>query len=253
MRKTIAFAVMALAGSACASMSPAAKDVKVYQATVATEDTSAPPLPSGCKMLGASGPIEQQQEDREISDPYRAERIQTANLGGNVLYLRSYLFKRLMKIDCPVGDTSPGCMNRSQNWYRVDFKSYACDTAALDTLANAPPPPSPAVFRFELVKTKPASTSPAAASTSAAAAPPAAAPAPVPTAAPAPAKTAAAAAETAALKAQVLELMKEGVGTDVIRLYVRAHPPAVPLTAEEIIDWKKSGIPDAVIEATFSK
>ena len=47
--------------------------------------------------------------------------------------------------------------------------------------------------------------------------------------------------------------MQEGVGADVIKLYVRSHPLAAPLTADEIIDWKRSGIADAVIEATFAR
>ncbi len=45
--------------------------------------------------------------------------------------------------------------------------------------------------------------------------------------------------------------MQEGVGADVILSYVRANRLAAPLTAEEIIDWKKSGISDALTRATF--
>ncbi len=148
-----------------------------------------------------------------------------------------------MKIDCPVGDTSPGCMDRSQSWYRVKFESYACNAAGLQTLAEAPLPSSPSIFRFELVKKSPTPTPPAAPAV-------AAAPTPVPASAPAPAVPS---ADAAALKAQVLALMKEAVGTDVIRLYVRSHPLAAPLTAEEIIEWKRAGIADTIIEATFSK
>ncbi len=230
---------------ACASLTPQGADVKVYQADLAERDAVAPPLPEGCKRLGASGPIEQQQEDREISDPYRTERNRTASLGGNVLYVQSYRFMNLMKLDCPVGDTSPGCMDRSQSWYRVKFESYACDAPALQALAEAPPPASPSVFRFELVKKTPRSTA-----SSASAAPVAAATTPVPARAPAPAVPS---SDAAALKAQVLALMREDVGADVIRLYVRSHPLAAPLTAEEIIDWKKAGIAETVIEATFSR
>jgi hypothetical protein len=225
---------------ACASLTSTSQgaDVKVYQADLAERDAAAPPLPEGCRRLGASGPIEQQQEDREISDPYRTERSRTASLGGNVLYVQSYRFMNLMKIDCPVGDTSPGCMDRSQSWYRVTFESYACNAPALQALAEAPPPASPSVFRFELVKKTPKPESSAAPATPAS---PAAAVTPVP--APAP--------DAAALKAQVLALMQEGVGADVIRLYVRSHALAAPLTADEIIDWKRSGIAETIIEATF--
>lgn len=217
---------------ACASLTPQAADVKVYQAELPERDSVAPALPGGCKPLGGSGPIDQQQEDREIGDPYRTERSRTASLGGNVLYVQSYRFMNLMKLDCPVGDTSPGCMDRSQSWYRVKFESYACDGPALQALAEAPPPSTPGVFRFELAKKSSRPSPPAA---------PAAA-APTPTAPP---------PDAAALKSQVLALMQEGVGADVIRLYVRSHPLAAPLTADEIIDWKKSGIAETIIEATF--
>ncbi len=222
---------------ACAALTPQGADVKVYQAELAERDAVAPALPEGCKLLGGSGPIDQQQEDREISDPYRTERNRTASLGGNVLYVQSYRFMNLMKLDCPVGDTSPGCMDRSQSWYRVKFESYACNAPALQALAEAPPPASPSVFRIDLAKKKPAPAAPAA--------PVAAAPAPAPA-------TSAPARDAAELKAQVLALMQEGVGADVVRLYVRSHPLAAPLTADEIIDWKRSGIAETIIEATFA-
>ena len=53
------------------------------------------------------------------------------------------------------------------------------------------------------------------------------------------------------MKTQILDLMREGIGTDVIRSFVRAHPLSTPLSAAEIIDWKKAGIPDTVIDAPF--
>ncbi len=55
------------------------------------------------------------------------------------------------------------------------------------------------------------------------------------------------------MKTQILDLMREGIGTDVIRSFVRAHPLSTPLSAAEIIDWKKAGIPDTVIDATFPR
>jgi len=210
--------------------------VKVYQADVATADAPAPPLPEGCRLLRTWGPIDQEQQAREISDPYLNERNQTAALGGNILYLRSYRLMNLMKTDCPVGDKSPGCMDQSQSWYKVTFQSYACAADALAELATAPQPPNTAVFRWELKKKTP---TPEQASSAAPAAPPTS-----PTAA----ATAGGAAE---LKAKVLALQQEGVGTDVIVSFVRANRPAAPLTAEEIIDWKKAGISDEVIRATF--
>ena len=137
MRRTILLA-LALAGAGCATLTPEGKSVKVYQADVTSADQPAPPLPDGCKRLKEWGPIDQQQQAREISDPYLQERNTTAAAGGNVLYLRSFRFKNLMKIDCPVGNTSPGCMDSEQSWYKVTFESYACDAGALAELATRP-------------------------------------------------------------------------------------------------------------------
>ena len=51
------------------------------------------------------------------------------------------------------------------------------------------------------------------------------------------------------LKANILEMMRAGVGSDVIVRYVRSVSLPAPLTAEEIVDWKKSGISDSVLAA----
>jgi len=251
MRRTILLA-LTLAGAGCATLTPAGKSVKVYQADVASADQPAPPLPEGCKRLKEWGPIDQQQEAREISDPYLQERNTTAAAGGNVLYLRSFRFKNLMKIDCPVGNTSPGCMDSEQSWYKVTFESYACDAGALAELATVPPPTVGSIFKWELKKKTAAATvapppaAPAAPAASVAppSAPVAAAPAPRPAAV-------AGGISVSALKAKILDLQHEGVGADVIVSYVRANRPPAALTADEIIDWKKSGIPDEVIRATF--
>ncbi len=236
MRKIMVLALAGLA-AACASLTPAGKQVKVYQADVSAADQPAPPLPDGCRLLETWGPIDQEQEAREISDPYLAQRNQTAAHGGNILYLRSYRFKDLPKTDCPVGDKSQGCMDQSQSWYKVTFNSYACDPSALAELSTAPQPSNTAVFRWELKKKSPTPASVAAG-----------APIPAPTPAP---RAAAGTVGSAELKEKILALQKEGIGNDVIVSYVRANRLRAPLTAEEIIDWKKAGISDEVIRATF--
>jgi hypothetical protein len=63
--------------------------------------------------------------------------------------------------------------------------------------------------------------------------------------------TEAAAISSAELKAKVLDLMKESLGTDVIASYVRTKRLAPALTADEILDWKKAGIADEVIKAAL--
>jgi len=239
MKTPIVCMLLGALGIACVSLTKQGAQVRVYQADVETAEAPAPPLPDGCRLLKTWGPIDQQQQEREISDPYLSQRNQTAALGGNVLYLRSYRFRNLMKTDCSVGDKSPGCMDNLQSWYKVTFGSYACDAPALAELAAAPQPANAAIFRWELKKKTPAPEEPKTVQAAPAAAP-------TPSAAPI------ASVGAASLKSKIVALLQEGVGADVIVAYVRANRLASPLTAEEIIDWKRSGIPDEVIRATFS-
>lgn len=55
----------------------------------------------------------------------------------------------------------------------------------------------------------------------------------------------------AELRAKILELMKNGVSVDVIAGYVRSRRLAQPLTADEILAWRKDGVPDDVIKAAL--
>jgi hypothetical protein len=245
MKKSVAVAILAAVAAGCVSLTAGGKNVRVYQADLDSPEAVAPPLPDGCRLVGTSGPIEQEHEALTKSDPYLAQRNETAALGGNVLYLTSYLSKRLLKTDCPIGATAAsGCENNSQNWYKVSFRSYACDDASLAELAESPEPISPSVFRITFGKKKTPTPAPSGA---AAAATTPETPSPAATGAPAP--SAPVGAQN--LKTKILDLMHANVGTDVILSFVRANRPAIPLTADQIIDWKKSGIPDEVIRAAF--
>lgn len=55
------------------------------------------------------------------------------------------------------------------------------------------------------------------------------------------------------LKAEIVKMMDAGVGVDVIVGYVRGVKTESALTPEEIIDWKASHIPDAVIAAAVGR
>jgi hypothetical protein len=59
--------------------------------------------------------------------------------------------------------------------------------------------------------------------------------------------------DAAVLKANIVALMREGVGTDVIVRYVWSQKLSQPLAAEEILAWKKDGISDEVIKAALSE
>lgn len=55
------------------------------------------------------------------------------------------------------------------------------------------------------------------------------------------------------LEAKILELMTAGVGADVIAGYVKGVKLSAPLTSEQIVEWKKTGISDAVLAAVVSR
>lgn len=55
----------------------------------------------------------------------------------------------------------------------------------------------------------------------------------------------------AELKSKILEMIKANVGESVIASYVRGIRLSAKLLAEEIVDWKRSGIPEGVIEAAL--
>ncbi len=234
MREAIGCALLAVASFACKSLTPQGAEVRVYQADLKTEDAPTPPLPEACRLLATEGPIQQEEQARHIGDPYRAQRNDTAARGGNVLLVRSYRFVTLKRTECAESQARD-CPDSAQNWYRVSFESYACDASALAALAELKPAPEGGLFVWTLNKKEPSGTA-------SAAAPPSSPPAAVP---------AAPSGGASALKSQVLTLVQEGVGTDVIAAYVRSHRPIPPLTAEEILDWKKAGISEEIIRATF--
>jgi len=55
------------------------------------------------------------------------------------------------------------------------------------------------------------------------------------------------------LKANILGMMRSGIGSDVIVRYVQSVSLPAPLTAEQIIDWKGSGVPDSVLAAVVGR
>jgi hypothetical protein len=159
-----------------------------------------------------------------MEDPYRKRRLETAEKGGNVLLVLSKRTVTRPNLDCPSGDTSPGCLASSKSWFRVSFEEYACDAEARKGLAELKPAESQGGISIPLSSPKPRETPVAAV---AAVAPP-------------------------ELKAKVLEMRSAGVSPEVLLAYVKGQRVSRKMTAEEIIDWTKSGIPDAVIEAAAS-
>ena len=256
MRTATITILLAVGLSACSSsqLTPGGAKVEVYETHHRSSEGLAK-LPQGCKYLASTGPIDQQAPDRLVYDPYRKQRNWTAEQGGNVLLLRSSVLMSLPKTECPPNDRSYDCQETLQTWYRVEFEAFACDPSALETLAtvgkeNLPDDKLAWWWPFGKKKAAQGTTPAPAAATSAPAAPAVAA---APASAPAPASVAAAGLTTAELKSKILDLMHESVSTDVIVAYVKSRRVATALGADEIIDWKKSGIAESVIEAAISQ
>jgi hypothetical protein len=205
---------------ACASAPrPMRPSVDVYEADMASPPASRR-MPEGCRILAATGPVDQMESERAMDDPYKPQRSETLRKGGNVLLVLSERTVTRPNLDCPSGDTSADCLRRGQSWYRVKFEQYACTPEASRELAE----PRPEHRRGGI--TIPLSAPKAAAS-------PALAP--------------------GELKGKLLEMSRAGVAPDVLLAYVKGQRLSRKLTAEDIIDWTKSGIPDAVIEAAASR
>ncbi len=212
--------LVTVAAGACASAPRnAGPSVAVYEA-----EASAPPasrrMPEACRLLASSGPVDQMESERAMDDPYKGQRRETAEKGGNVLLVLSERTVTRPNLDCPSGDTSADCLRRGQSWYRVKFEQYACAPEAARQLAETRPEARRGGITIPLSSPK-------------AAANPAVAP--------------------RELKEKLLEMSRAGVAPDVLLAWVRGQRLSRKLTAEDIIDWTKSGIPDAVIEAAASR
>ena len=205
---------------ACAS-APREKrpSVDVYEADMASP-AAARRLPEGCRLLASSGPVDQMESERAMDDPYKGQRRETLQKGGNVLLVLSERTVTRPNLDCPSGDTSADCLRQGQSWYRVKFEEYSCSPEAARDLADRPSEPRRGGITIPLSSPKPAAS-------------PAVAP--------------------RELKEKLLEMSRAGVAPEVILAYVKGQRLSRKLTAEDIIAWTKAGIPDAVIEAAASR
>jgi hypothetical protein len=245
MKRDLVLALLASLAASCATTqsAPQGPNVKVYEANAKTP-ADARRLPEGCRLLTTAAPVDQMESERLVSDPYHRQRVDTAAKGGNVLLVLSDRYRSLPRTDCAPSDNSPDCQSRAQNWYKVSFESYACDAPSLEALASVQPNSTGVASWWPFGKEKPQAG---------AATPPSSSPAPASASSAAPASAAASGISPSELKSKVLVLMREGVGTDVIVAYVKSKPVSAALTAEEILDWKKSGIADSVIEAALAQ
>ena len=216
----ITFVLLVACGVACASAPRQMRSsVEVYEADMASPP-AARRLPEACRLLAASEPVDQMESERAVNDPYKRQRRETAQKGGNVLLVLSELTVTRPNLDCPSGDTSADCLRRGQSWYRVKFEQYACTREAARELAELRPEPRRGGITIPLSSPKTATTL---------------------------------ALAPRELKEKLLEMTRAGVAPDVLLAYVKGQRLSRKMTAEDIIDWTKAGIPDAVIEAAASR
>jgi hypothetical protein len=228
--KLIWLLVMASAGCAVAGRSSKGPAVAVYEAQ-ARQPAAQRAMPGGCRLIASSGPIDQMESERASGDPYRQQRRETAERGGNVLLALSETLVNRPTTDCPSNDTSPDCLKSGQSWYRVRFEEYACSPEAASRLAALPAEPGRGGITILFGSPRKP---------------------PFPEAPPGSAPRAGAPFSPAELKTKVLAMMQEHVAPEVILAFVRGQALTRRLTAEEIIDWTRAGIPDAVILSATS-
>lgn len=213
--KKLAFVLLALTGLGCATTAGRdASSVRVFEADGPVRPVGAP-LIDGCRLVGSLASYNQQESERAADDPFRNERRESAGQGGNVLLVRSEPLVRRPNLECPSADRSPGCLAGSRSWYRVSFETHACSPEALRLLETRA---EAATGREPLLSWKLASPR----------------------------------AGVQQVKTRILAMMQEGVGTEVIVAYVQGQRVR-KLTADDIIDWKRAGIPEDVIRAAASK
>lgn len=215
MKKLLLVWIAAPVWLACASttLSREGARVRVYESVAATSAET--PMPGGCRLVAQAGPRDQEESERAAADPYRKERNEAAEKGGNVLLVSTQPLLTRPNLDCSPSDKSPQCLEASQTWYRVSFGSYACAPDAivsLDRAAESAPSSGP-IFSWKLGQSK---------------------------------------LRIAQMKSKILSMMQEGVGTDVIVAWVRGQRLKGKLTPEDIVDWKKSGIDERVIQAALA-
>jgi hypothetical protein len=215
MKKAFRLALLAPLGVAgcTTALTKGGTEVKVFSAE--PEVKNAPNgLPEGCRLLETTAPFDQEENERLGYDPYAKQRDEVAAKGGNVLLVFSQTLIRQPSQDCSPNSQTYDCLAGSQTWYRVSFGYYACAPEALQTLeaqAESSKAPGP-IFSWKFGSSRVAVTQ---------------------------------------MKSKILAMMKEGVGTDVIVAYVKGERLKQKLTSNDIIDWKKAGIDDKVIQAAL--
>jgi hypothetical protein len=258
MKRPTGLLLAALALTGCATaLSKEGAQVRVYGADSSLLSKHSGAV-EGCRLLETTSPVLEEESERAAKDPYRKHRDAAGALGGNVLLVFSDVVQRRPSLDCSPRDTSPECLETSQTWYRTSFGYYACApeaAARLDLEARSQQAPGPIFsLKFKKKSAAPAPAAPSAASTPASvpAAAPAPATAPAP-AAPPPPPAAPAGVGATELQKKVLSMMDAGVGVDVIAAWVASLPSRPTLSADDVIEWKKSGIDEKVIRAALAR
>lgn len=66
-------------------------------------------------------------------------------------------------------------------------------------------------------------------------------------------RSSSAAVSPGALLSEVVRLQGEGLGSDILISYIRQQVLTAPLTAEDLVHWKRAGLPESVIQAALDR
>src|SRR5262245_17074981 len=131
-------ALLLLAALGCASSRAPSPGIPVYEAMASGSAAGPPPL-EGCRSLAALPAVELSDYERYGDDPYRRERREASEKGGNVLLASVRTLVNRPNLECPSSDRSPSCLRSGRSWYRIGFDVYSCSPEALTRLAALPP------------------------------------------------------------------------------------------------------------------
>lgn len=136
-RSTALVALLVTGLSRCATVSPDAHRVMVFEAPL-----DGPPavrkMPQGCRLL-ATGP---RRSTTELDltgqkDPFRAERIGAAAAGGNALLVLKRQTHSRSDFECPGSSPITDCPPSFGAWYDIQIETYTCLPEALRALPAA--------------------------------------------------------------------------------------------------------------------
>jgi hypothetical protein len=137
--RQLRWACLAILTSGCATFSPLAAQVSVYQQAL-DDSSSARRVPDRCRLVASKPKVTMTELEMVGSNqPFRRQREEAASSGANALVVRKRLIYSRRDFDCPVASPITDCPGTSGAWFDVVLESYACTPEALQELAGQEP------------------------------------------------------------------------------------------------------------------